>query len=552
MNKDSSKLIVFVLISGAILFGFNYFYGPKPKVQDAAATAAAQTGVSQVSAASPQAGATAEATGTKTPAKPSSIRTSDEKLYTVENSLAVFSFTNIGGSLSGLKLKKYNDLKNGREEPLEMLPARSVSTYLSLYSAELNLVDSAWVYDGTIASKGSQAVSFSKQIKPGIKIVKEFTVPDDSYTVNVKLKFINKSPAPYAFKDFQYSWGPNVHYLPGELAVIKSGVGGGYNKVVYTSGSTFKLINTNLKSKENKTTVLDLIPDWIAVKDLYFTSALKPAVKSDIKNAVIKDESGGFVYLGMNLRDVLVNSGAEETIEVDSYVGPAEFHRLKKLGMDKIVDLGGIRFLGEWMFYGLDYIYKLTKNYGIAILLLTFLIRVLLWIPSNSSFKQMKETQSKMAVIKPRMETLKKIYKDDAQKLNEETMKLYQEYKINPFGGCLPMLLQLPIFIALYGTLINVVELKGANFAFWLKDLSKPDPFYILPVFMGITMLVQQKMSAQPSMDSQNDASQKILMYGMPIFLTYMAFSWPAGLMLYWSISNVLGIAQQLLVNRSK
>lgn len=545
MNNDSKKLIVFVLISGAVLFGFNYFYGPKPKAPGTAVTTA-QSDTVQLAASS------APAQGEKTQVKQSVIRTAEAKLYTMENNLAVISFSNMGGSLSSLKLKKYNDLKNGKEEQLEMLPARSVSTYLSLYSADTNLNNSEWAYEGTAAVGGTQAISFSKQIKPGIKIIKEFSVSEDSYMINTKLKFVNKSSSPYAFKNLQYSWGPNVRYLPGELTHVKSGTGGGYNKIVYMADTKFKLITTNLKSKENKITVLDVIPDWIAEKDLYFTSAFRPVSKADIKNALIKDEAGGFVYLGLNLRDILVNPLSEETIAIDSYIGPAEFNRLKKLGMDKIIDLGAIRFLGEWMFYGLDFIYKLTKNYGIAILLLTLLIRVILWIPSNSSFKQMKETQSKMAVIKPRMETLKKIYKDDAQKLNEETMKLYQEYKINPFGGCLPMLFQLPIFIALYGTLINVVELKGANFGFWLKDLSKPDPFFILPVFMGITMLIQQKMSAQPSMDSQNDASQKILLYGMPIFLTYMSFSWPAGLMLYWSISNILGIAQQMLVNKSK
>ncbi len=549
MRNETTRLIVFFLISGAVFFGFNYFYGPKPKAPGAAAA----TGTAQNPAVAPAGSSlTASAQVPSAQMIPSTIRTTDEKLFTLENNLAVISFSNIGGSLSSFKLKKYNDMKNGKEEQLEMLPARSVSTYLSLYSAETNLVDSAWKNEGISSANGTQTISFSKQIKPGITVIKEFSVPDDSYTVNTKLRFINKSGAPYAFKDLQYSYGPNVHYLPGELTHVKSGTGGGYNKVVYTYAKTFKLITTNLKSRENKITVLDAIPDWIAMKDLYFTSALKPVLKADIKSSVIKDEAGGFVYLGMNLRDVLVNGGSEEDISIDSYIGPAEFHRLKKLGMDKIIDLGAIRFLGEWMFYGLDYIYKLTKNYGIAILLLTFLIRVILWIPSNSSFKQMKETQSKMAVIKPRMETLKKIYKDDAQKLNEETMKLYQEYKINPFGGCLPMLLQLPIFIALYGTLINVVELKGANFAFWLKDLSKPDPFYVLPIFMGLTMLLQQKMSTQPSMNTENDQSQKIMMYGMPIFLTYMAFSWPAGLMLYWSISNVLGIAQQMLVNKSK
>ena len=549
MKNDSTKLIVFVLISGAILFGFNYFYGPKPAAVQAPSEQAASV---QGSTVQPASTTQAAAQDSKAQMIPSAIKAKDERLYTLDNSLATVSFTNIGGSLSGVKLKKYNDTKNGKEEPLEMLPARSVSTYLSLYNPEYNLVNSAWAFDGSTSVDGGQTVSFSKEIKPGIKIVKIFTLPNDSYSVNVKLKFVNRSSAPFAFKDFQYSWGPNVHLLPDEQKRSKSGVGEGFNKVLYNYDKTFKTINTDLKSKNNKTTSLDAIPDWIAVKDLYFTAALQPALKADIKNAVIKDEAGGFVYLGLNLRDILVNANSEETIAIDSFVGPVEFNRLKKLGMDKIMDLGSIRFLGEWMFYGLDYLYKVTKNYGIAILLLTFFIRLLLWVPSNSSFKQMKETQSKMAVIKPRMETLKKIYKDDAQKLNEETMKLYQEYKINPFGGCLPMLLQLPIFIALYGVLINVVELKGAKFAFWITDLSQPDKFFILPVFMGVTMLLQQKMSAQPSMDQQSEMSQKLLLYGMPIFLTFMSFSWPAGLMLYWSISNVLGILQQMLVNRSK
>jgi YidC/Oxa1 family membrane protein insertase len=545
MNKETQKLIIFIIISGALLFGFNYFYAPKVKPAENTAASSAIQPPATASAAAPL-----KSAGEKMMS--SEIRTSTAKLYTVENKLAIISFTNEGGSISSFKLKKYNDTTNNKIEPLEMIPARSVSTYLSLYSVERDLVNSEWKYEGTSQASFPIVISFSKEIKPGVKIIKEYYVPEDSYMISVKLRFVNKSGAPYAFKDMQYSWGPNIHFLPSELVHQKSGVGGSYNKVTYLIGKSQKTVNTNLKSKENKTTVLDGIPEWIGVKDLYFTAALKPQYKVDIKSAVIKDEIGGFVYVGLNLRDILVNSGAEDSITVDTYVGPAEYKRLNSFGMAKLVDLGGIRFLGEWMFFGLDYIYKLTKNYGVAILILTLLIRLILWIPSNSSFKQMKQTQSKMAVIKPRMETLKKIYKDDPTKLNEETMKLYQEYKINPFGGCLPMLLQLPIFISLYATLINVVELKGANFGFWLHDLSIPDPYYVLPIFMGVTMLIQQKMSAQPSMNEESDFSQKLMLYGMPIFLTWMSFSWPAGLMLYWSISNVLGIAQQVLVNQSK
>jgi YidC/Oxa1 family membrane protein insertase len=164
----------------------------------------------------------------------------------------------------------------------------------------------------------------------------------------------------------------------------------------------------------------------------------------------------------------------------------------------------------------------------------------------------MKDTQAKMKTVQPRMETLKKIYKDDAQKLNEETMKLYKEYGINPFGGCLPMLIQIPIFIALYQTLISMVELKGAYFFGWLKDLSKPDPFYILPVFMGVSMIIQQMMSKPVSMTPEAETQQKMMMWGMPIFLTFMAIKWPSGLLLYWGMSNVLAIVQQFVVNKSK
>ena len=137
------------------------------------------------------------------------------------------------------------------------------------------------------------------------------------------------------------------------------------------------------------------------------------------------------------------------------------------------------------------------------------------------------------------------------QEYIEETMKLWQEYKINPFGGCLPVLLQLPIFVALYATLMNMVELKGAYFMLWWTDLSKPDPYFVLPVFMAITTFVQTKMSAQPAATDDAAMQQKIMLYFMPIFFGFLALNWPAGLLLYWSMSNVFSIFQQFMVNKS-
>jgi YidC/Oxa1 family membrane protein insertase len=483
---------------------------------------------------------------------PSVILSRSEKDYTVENSLATFTFSNIGAALSSLTLKKYSDTANGKENILELIPSKSSFSYLSLYSDDFKLNEIPWNYNGTTEAFGVKTISFSTLLKSGIKITKEFSIADDNYVINTSLKFTNTTSAPAVLKDMRYTWGPNIHYLPQDLLKTKQGTGADYNKTVYTQGTGVKMQNVNLKQTDGKLDVLDGVPDLLAIKDLYFVFVFSPKLKTDIKNEYIKSDPGGFTYLGMNLRDILVSPKSTETIEVTSYAGPAEYNRLKKLSMAKVVDLGGIRFLGEWMFFALNAIYKVTKNWGIAILILTVIIRLILWIPSNSSYKQMKETQSKMNILKPRLETLKKIYKDDAQKLNEETMKLYQEYKINPLGGCLPMLLQIPIFIALYATLINMVELKGANFALWWKDLSKPDPYFVLPIFMGITMFVQQMMSSQANVTAESDSSQKMLMYIMPVVLTYFSFQWPSGLLLYWGISNVLGIIQQLIVNKSK
>jgi YidC/Oxa1 family membrane protein insertase len=548
MSNDSGKLIIFVLISGALLFGFNYFFMPKQTPsQGAAAASAASAAPSKASVKSSTIPEPAISDRNQSMV-PSSISSASEKTYKIENSLFEATFSNIGGTLKSFLLKKYSDSKDNKEA-LELIPSKSAYTYLSLSSPELNIGQAEWQAE----SVTNDSITFSRQIKPGVKISKIFTIKEGSYVIDTKLKFSNKTSAPVAFKDMQYTWGPNIHHLPGDLLKIKSGVGAGFNKIIYVNAGNIKTINMDLKTKDTKINVLDIVPNWIVIKDLYFTSSFMIGNKEDVKSVAIKQTNGGFAYIMLNLKDMLVNPGSEEVIEGSNYIGAAEYKQMKKYGMEKAVDLGGIRFLGIWMYYALDFGYKITKNWGLSILLITLLIRAALWWPSNSSYKNMKETQQKMSVIKPRLETLKKIYKGDEQKQNEEMMKLYQEYKINPFGGCLPMLLQIPIFIALYAALINMVELKGASFALWWTDLSKPDPFYVLPIFMGLTMLLQQKMSqTAPSMDAQSEMTTKMMMYGMPVVLTWMSFSWPAGLMLYWGVSNVFGIIQQMIVNKSK
>ena len=155
-----------------------------------------------------------------------------------------------------------------------------------------------------------------------------------------------------------------------------------------------------------------------------------------------------------------------------------------------------------------------------------------------------------MSKMQPRLKTLKEVYRDNPQMLNQETMKLYKEYQINPMGGCLPMLLQMPVFFALYTTLTAAVELKGAAFIWVWKDLSLKDPVYVLPFVMGATMFLQQKMSTPPAATPESAVQQKMMLYMMPIMLTFFAFMWPSGLLLYWVVSNILSIGQQFMINR--
>lgn len=547
---NNKRLIIFIVLSGIILFGYNLLF-PQKKPAGKAAPAAQETAA--VSATTPAKVSPVSAAATEFKTVPAEFRNVPEKTFVLENSLIKITFSSRGAVMTSCLLKKYSDSALNKEKiDLELIPAPSSYSYMSLSSPGFALDTGIWSSSGVSENNSRKTVVFSSQAVKGVTAQKEFSLEEDSYMPGLKISFKNTSGTPVVLKEMQLLWGPNVHLLPQDMEKTKDSFNR-YQKIAWGSaGDKIKMYQINLKAKENKLTVLPEVPDWIAIKDLHFMSSFMIREPAKVRNIFYKESAGGFSYIGVNLNDVIVAPGSTESAALDSYIGPQEYKRLSKLKMQNIVDLGWIRILGVWMFYTMDFIFNLTKNYGVAILLLTLLVRLILWYPSQKSYKQMKDTQAKMKIIQPRVDTLKKIYKDDSQKLNEETMKLYKEYNVNPLGGCLPMLIQIPIFIALYQTLISMVELKGAYFFGWLKDLSKPDPFYILPVFMGVSMIIQQMMSKPVSMTPEAETQQKIMMWGMPIFLTFMALSWPSGLLLYWGMSNVLAIVQQAIVNKSK
>jgi YidC/Oxa1 family membrane protein insertase len=219
-------------------------------------------------------------------------------------------------------------------------------------------------------------------------------------------------------------------------------------------------------------------------------------------------------------------------------VGPKEQQRLKKAApnLELTVDYGKLTFIAQPIYWLLEMIHRGVGNWGWSIILLTVLIKAAFFHLSATSYKSMAQ----MRKLAPRIQTLKERYGDDRQKMNEAMMEMYRKEKINPLGGCLPIVVQIPVFIALYWVLVESVELRQAPWMFWIRDLSTQDPYYVLPLIMGVSMFVQQKLSPAPP-----DPMQAKIMMAMPIVFTGMFLFFPAGLVLYWVVNNTLSIAQQ-------
>jgi YidC/Oxa1 family membrane protein insertase len=271
---------------------------------------------------------------------------------------------------------------------------------------------------------------------------------------------------------------------------------------------------------------------WIAQEDKYFTAAIVPMGK--IEGASVWKE-GKTPEIALKL-----NSPKADFV---LYAGPKEYDRLKRLGLglEHIIDFGWFSIVAMPLFWVLKFFYKFLGNYGWAIILLTLLVR----IPFIPLMHKSQQSMKKMQKIHPLMAELKEKYKKDPQRLQKEMTELYKKHKVNPVGGCLPMLLQIPIFIALYNVLLNAIELRGAPFILWIKDLSARDPYYILPIAMGISMVIQQKMTP-----STMDPKQAKMMMLMPIVFTFLFLTFPSGLVLYWLVNNILAIIQQYYANK--
>ncbi|SDH25061.1 YidC/Oxa1 family membrane protein insertase [Pseudomonas flavescens] len=281
---------------------------------------------------------------------------------------------------------------------------------------------------------------------------------------------------------------------------------------------------------------------WIAWLQHYFVTAWIPS-KDDTNLVQTRKDSQGNYIIGYTGPALNIAAGTQAQASTILYAGPKIQKDLAALspGLDKTVDYGILWFLAEPIFWLLEHIHNLLGNWGFSIIVLTLIIKLAFFPLSAASYRSM----ARMRAVSPRLQALKEQFGDDRQKMSQAMMELYKKEKINPLGGCLPILVQMPVFLALYWTLLESVEMRQAPWILWITDLSIKDPFFILPIIMGATMFIQQQLNPTPP-----DPMQARVMKMMPIIFTFFFLWFPAGLVLYWVVNNVLSIAQQWYITR--
>jgi YidC/Oxa1 family membrane protein insertase len=282
---------------------------------------------------------------------------------------------------------------------------------------------------------------------------------------------------------------------------------------------------------------------WAAMIQHYFVAALIPDSNGQEVGYYGKSIKEKNYTAGVRMPVIAVDAGETATTEYRMYIGPKEHKRLQQVvdKLDLTVDYGILTIISDALFWVMEQIHKVTNNWGWSIVFLTILIKLAFYRLSAASYRSM----ASMRKLTPKLSALKERYGDDKQRFNQEMMKLYRTEKINPLGGCLPILVQMPVFLAFYWVLVESVELRQAEFMLWLNDLTAMDPYFVLPVLFGITMWFQQRLNPAPQ-----DPAQAMVMKAFPIIFTVFFAFFPSGLVLYWFVNNLLSIAQQWHITR--
>jgi YidC/Oxa1 family membrane protein insertase len=518
---------------------------PVPTAPVAGTSVTPTPGMPPVSGA--PAGPTPQAATTAPTAAPTAapVAAPTQPPVTVRTDVLVAEIDPVGGGLRRLELLTHKDKVDRHKNfvLLQQLPGQTYVAQSGLIGADLPNHTTPLTVSGASLRElapGSDTidVEMSTKTAAGVTLVKTLTFHRGSYVIDEKLRIENRSNAalePFAYFQLLRDGSPAA----GDSKMVPTYTGA----AVFTQESKFKKVTFGDMDKGKVDYPKHAKDGWIAFLQHYFVAAWLPGANVD-REYYTRALGNGLYATGVIVPAGKIAPGASTTVDVRLYAGPQEQEKMAQLapGLDLTVDYGWLTIIATPLFWVLSAIQKWVGNWGVAIILLTVIIKLMFYPLSAASYRSM----AKMRVIAPKLQKLKEQFGDDRQRMNQAMIEMYKTEKINPLGGCLPIVVQIPVFIALYWVLLASVELRNAPFFGWIKDLSAQDPYYILPVLMGATMIMQTWLNPTPP-----DPVQAKVMKIMPVVFSVFFFFFPAGLVLYWLVNNILSIAQQWQITRT-
>ncbi len=479
----------------------------------------------------------------ETPAAGTKAETSG-KIISIKTDLFNLELDTKGGTVKNLYLRDYPLSLDSPDEKFHLMKPVSPGLFIAqsgligeekdqvpTHESEYKVKSQSFeMEDG----KDSLSVDLSWSHPSGITVTKRYSFTRGSYRIGVQHIIKNGSGKDLSVREYK-----QLQRSPDEND-------GGAFMYTYTGGAIYtpenKYEKISFEDMEESKLSVKAKDGWVAMLQHYFIGSWVP--KPGEENSFYTDVFSGKRYtLGAYTPAVNLPKGGENTFESSLVAGPKLQNELRAIapGLDLTVDYGWLTVIAQPIFWLMGKLHSILGNWGWSIIMLTLLIKLAFYKLSETSYKSM----ANMRKVTPRMNALKERYGDDKQRLNQAMMELYKKEKINPLGGCLPILVQIPVFIALYWVLMESVELRQAPFMFWIQDLSVKDPYYVLPLIMGASMFVQQRLNPTPP-----DPMQAKIMMALPFVFTFLFLSFPAGLVLYWVVNNVLSIAQQWYITR--
>ena len=468
------------------------------------------------------------------------------EIVQVRTDLLVADVDTLGGGLTRIELLKHKET-NDQSKNLVLLGPEH------LYFAQSGLTGDGGPNHRTLwrvmpgerslgEGKNTLELRLSAEGKDGLSVEKVYTFKRDAYIIDVALEIRNGGTSPVTPHAYFQLTHDGKQPAGGSSLAQSFGAQSFNGFAQYTTDKKFEKVQFSDVDKGKADHLKQASDGWIAYVQHYFVAAWVPAATGPRDYVVEKRPDG--VYSGRVVLPVpAIAPGESARVVAPLYSGPQEQRRLKEVatGFDLVVDYGWLTILAWPLFWLLEKYHSLAGNWGVAIILLTVTLKLVFFPLSAASYKSM----AKMKLVTPRLTKIREMYANDRARQNQAMMELYKTEKINPLGGCFPILVQIPVFIALYWVLLAAIELRHAPFMLWIHDLAALDPYYVLPILMTATMVVQTKLNPVPP----DPVQAKVMMF-MPFVFSIFFFFFPAGLVLYWLVNNILSIAQQWQIQR--